>query len=219
MNASYYLAWILSRTIYRLYFRVKVFDSKNVPATGPVILAANHGSFLDPPLVGLGLDRDIHYLARESLFRYPGAGAILRSWNVVPVDRDGDGGSGLKAILNRLLKGEGILLFPEGTRTPDGQLQKARSGVGLVVIKTKAPVIPVRVFGTYDAFGRRHWLPRPKAVAVKYGRPLDLSALRAEAASCDKIRLKQLYRQAADDIMAAIAAMEPKPDNPQALAG
>ena len=157
-----------------------------MPETGAVILASNHASFLDPPLVGAGLKRGINYLARESLFRFPGIGALLRSWNAVPVDRDGGGAAGLKAILDRLLAGGGIILFPEGTRTRDGNLQPARSGIGLVVIKSAAPVVPVRVFGTYEAYGRHIKFPRPKRIAVKYGQPMNFEKLRAEAKNCSK---------------------------------
>ena len=107
MNISYRLGWIGFRALYRFYFRRRVFNAERVPLTGPVILASNHASFLDPPLVGSGLRRPINYLARESLFRFPGIGALLRSWNSVPVDRDGGGAAGLKAILERLLAGGG----------------------------------------------------------------------------------------------------------------
>jgi 1-acyl-sn-glycerol-3-phosphate acyltransferase len=89
MNPSYRIGWIGFRVMYATYFRWRVFGAENVPQTGGVILASNHASFLDPPLVGAGLNRDINYLARESLFRFPGIGALLRSWNSVPVDRDG----------------------------------------------------------------------------------------------------------------------------------
>ena len=162
MNLSYRIAWVGFRAVYATYFRWRVFNPERVPRTGPVILAANHASFIDPPLVGSGLTRDINYLARESLFRFPVVGAILRSWNGVPVDRDGGGAKGLKIILDRLLAGGGIILFPEGTRTKDGNLQPARSGIGLTVIKSNAPVVPVRMFGTFAAYGRNHRFPRPK---------------------------------------------------------
>jgi len=209
MNLSYRLGWHLFRTIYATYFRWRVFDPQNVPLHGGVILASNHASFLDPPLVGAGLRRDINYLARESLFRFPGVGALLRSWNSVPVDRDGGGARGLKAILDRLLAGGAIILFPEGTRTKDGNLQPARSGIGLTVIKSTAPVVPVRVFGTYEAYGRHIKFPRPRRIMVKYGHPMNFEKLRAEARTCDKPRLKEIYQQVADEIMAAIAKLEP----------
>ena len=212
MNLSYRLGWLMFRAVYATYFRWRVFNPENVPLEGGVILASNHASFLDPPLVGAGIPRDINYLARESLFRFPGIGALLRSWNSVPVDREGGGARGLKAILDRLLAGGGIILFPEGTRTRDGKLQPARSGIGLTVIKSTAPVVPVRVFGTFEAYGRVMKIPRPRRIMVKYGRPMNFGHLRAEAKTCDKARLKEIYQHVADEIMAEIAKLEPKVD-------
>jgi len=208
MNLSYRLGWYAFRFVFATYFHWRVFHPERVPLTGPVILAANHASFIDPPLVGAGARRHISFLARKTLF-HSLVGVALRSWRVVPVDRDGGGGAGLKAILDRLLEGGAILLFPEGTRTSDGQLQAARSGIGLVVIKSAAPVVPVRVFGTYQAYGRDRRFPLPHRLLVKYGRPLDFTARRAEAKACSKARLRELYQHVADDIMAAIAKLEP----------
>src|SRR5262245_48242371 len=105
MNWSYRLGWLFFRSLFVVYFRTRFFNPENVPSEGPVILAANHASFLDPPLVGSGLRRMVNYLARDTLFDAPLVGALLRSWKVVPVDRDGGGGAGLKAILDRLRNG------------------------------------------------------------------------------------------------------------------
>ncbi len=212
MNFSYYVGWKVFRFIYATYFRWKRVGREHVPLTGPVILAGNHASFIDPPLIGCALDREINYLGRESLFRYPLVGRLLRSWNSVPVDRDGGGARGLKTILDRLLKGGAIILFPEGTRTSDGRLQPARSGIGLTVIKSEAPVIPVRVFGTFEAMGRHMTFPRPRRIGVVYGAPIDFSALRAEAKTCAKDRTKQIYQEVADRIMAEIGKLEIKWD-------
>jgi 1-acyl-sn-glycerol-3-phosphate acyltransferase len=212
MNPVYYCGWIFFRTVYKVYFRAKWFNAERVPTSGPVILACNHASLIDPPLVGTGLPRGISYLARESLFRFPGIGWLLRNWDAVPVDRDGGGGKGLKAILDRLLAGAGIVLFPEGTRTLDGRLQPARSGIGLTVIKSTAPVVPVRVFGTFEAYGKDARFPRPHQIAVKYGRPMDFTGLRTEAKMCSKPRLKQIYQEVADQIMAEVARLEPCTD-------
>jgi 1-acyl-sn-glycerol-3-phosphate acyltransferase len=209
MNPVYFLGWSFFRLLYAVYFRWRVFHPERVPLAGPVILASNHASFIDPPLVGCGVRRGINYLARESLFRFPGIGWLLRNWNAVPVDRDGGGAKGLKAILDRLLAGGAIILFPEGTRTRDGKLQPARSGIGLTVIKSTAAVVPVRVFGTYEAYGRHVKIPVPLRIGVKYGRPLMFERLRAEAKVCSKPRLKEIYQEVADEIMAAIAKLEP----------
>jgi 1-acyl-sn-glycerol-3-phosphate acyltransferase len=142
----------------------------------------------------------------------PLLGWVLPRIQAVPVDREGGGAKGLKAILDRLLAGAGIILFPEGTRTRDGFLQPARAGIGLTVIKSSCPVVPVRVFGTFEAFGRQMRFPRPRRTSVKFGKPLDFSQLRAEAQVCSKARLKAIYQQTADEIIAAIAKLQPHED-------
>jgi 1-acyl-sn-glycerol-3-phosphate acyltransferase len=215
MNMPYFIGWCGYRALFKLYFRWRVYNAERVPLEGGVILASNHASFLDPPLVGSGVRRGINYLARENLFRFPVMGWVLRQWQVVPVDRDGGGAAGLRAILDRLLLGGAIILFPEGTRTRDGKLQPARSGIGLTVIKSTAPVVPVRVFGTFEAYGRHLRLPRPRRVAVKYGQPMRFEQLRAEAKVCSKPRLKEIYQQVANEIMAAIARLEPYEEKAQ----
>jgi 1-acyl-sn-glycerol-3-phosphate acyltransferase len=210
MNFIYRLVWLLIRLLLHTYFHGRYFHADRVPLTGPVILAANHASFLDPPLIGGGFNRAVNYLARNTLMDIPVFGAVLRRLNVVPVDRDGGGGAGLKAILDRLLIGGVILLFPEGTRTRDGQLQPAKSGIGLTVIKSTAAVVPVRVHGSFDALGRHMKFPLPCRVTVTYGEPLDFKSLREEARICSKPRLKEIYQQVADEIMAEIARLEPQ---------
>jgi 1-acyl-sn-glycerol-3-phosphate acyltransferase len=213
MNFSYFVGWCFVRFVFATYFRWRVFDPERVPTEGPVILAANHASFIDPPLVGAPLHRVVNFLARDTLFRFPGIGRLLRSWNCVPLDRESGGPGGLKGVLDRLRAGGIVLLFPEGTRTADGQLQPARSGIGLVVIKSTAPVVPVRVFGTFEAYARHHRFPRPHQITLKYGKPLQFAGLRAEAEICNKARLKEIYQQVANEIMAAIAQLKPCADS------
>jgi 1-acyl-sn-glycerol-3-phosphate acyltransferase len=212
MTFPYRCGWWFFRAVFAVYFRWRVFNPERVPLTGPVILAPNHASYIDPPLVGAGLRRQISYLARDNIFGVPILGRILRSWEVVPVDRDGGTGRGLKQILNRLEEGGAIILFPEGTRSRHGGLNPAHSGIGLAVIKSSAPVVPVRVFGTHDAFGPHRRLPRPRRVTVKYGQPLWFAEQRTEAAACSKHRVKEIYQQVADEIMAEIARLEPRAD-------
>ena len=212
MTFAYAIGWHFFRLVFAVYFRWRVFNPERVPLTGPVILASNHASYIDPPLVGAGVRRQINFLARDSIFHVPVLASILRSWEVVPVDRDGGTGRGLKAILDRLARGGAIILFPEGTRSRHGELNPARSGIGLAVIKSDGPVVPCRVFGTYAAFGPRMLLPRPRRLTVKYGRPLFFEAWRAEAKTCSKQRVKEIYQQVADEIMAAIAQLQPNED-------
>lgn len=213
MNPSYFVGWSLFRLLFATYFRWRVYQPERVPLTGSVILAANHASYLDPPLVGAGLKRPCSFLARETLFHTPLLGALLRSWESVPVDRDGGTAAGLRGILDRLLSGHAVILFPEGTRSRDGRLQPARSGIGLLVVKSTAPVVPVRVFGSYDAWAKDKKFPSPRRIVVKYGSPLHFEELRAEAKTCSKARLKEIYPQIAADIMTAIARIEPGADS------
>jgi 1-acyl-sn-glycerol-3-phosphate acyltransferase len=208
MTTSYRLIVAVTWLLSRLWFRLRVIGVERVPLDGGVILAPNHVSYLDPFLVGHPVPRALCYLCRESAMRFPILGAMLKSWNAIPVDRDGHGARGLKAIMDALLAGRGVLLFPEGTRTRDGQMQSARSGIGLLVMKSGAPVVPVRIFGMWGAYNRHMTFPRPFRATVKYGEPLRFEALRAEAKTCPKERLKEIYQQVADEIMAAIAAIE-----------
>lgn len=212
MTVAYAVGWRFFRAYFSIYHRFQVFNPERVPLAGPVVLACNHASYIDPPLVGSGVERQINFLARDNIFHVPILAAILRSWEVVPVDRDGGSGRGLKAILDRLSQDRAIILFPEGTRSRHGELNPARSGIGLVVIKSKAPVVPARVFGTYKAFDPHMIIPRPRKLMVKYGRPMLFEALRAEAETCSKPRLKEIYQEVADQIMAEIARLEPKED-------
>jgi 1-acyl-sn-glycerol-3-phosphate acyltransferase len=203
----YRVPWRLFRVFFRFYCRWHVAGTEHVPASGPAILAANHCSFLDPPLVGAALTRTISYLARENLFRFPVFGSVLRAWDVVPVDRDGGSPAGLKAIMEHLRANRAVVLFPEGTRSPQGLLQPARSGIGLLVIKSSAPVVPIHIRGTFQAFSRGMYFPRPHPVSIRFGAPLDFERLRAEAKICTKPRLKEIYREVASDIMVAITRL------------
>jgi 1-acyl-sn-glycerol-3-phosphate acyltransferase len=212
MTFCYAVGWYFFRCYFSMYHRFRVFNVERVPLQGPIILACNHASYIDPPLAGAGIRRQISYLAKDTIFRVPVLASILRSWAVVPVDRDGGTGRGLKAILDRLARGGMVILFPEGTRSRHGELNPARSGIGLTVIKSNAPVVPARVFGTFAAFGVKMLVPRPRQLSVKYGRPMLFEALRAEAQTCSKPRLKEIYQQVADQIMAEIASLEPKED-------
>lgn len=206
--AVYRISSFFARQLARVYFRLGTRGAENVPPLGPVILASNHVSFLDPPLIGAFLPRKVHFLARKTLFDSPLLGWLIRQLQAVPVDRDGGGGAGLKAILDRLGGGAGILLFPEGTRSADGEVKGARAGIGMTVIKSSAPVIPVRIFGAFEAWGRHQKFPRPHRIRIVFGQPLHFEKLRAEAETCDKARLKEIYQEIADQLMDAIRRLK-----------
>ena len=127
----------------------------------------------------------------------------------MPIDRDGVSPAGLRTVLDLLEQGRAVLLFPEGTRSPDGNLQGAKTGVGLAVMKSGAPVVPVRVFGLYDLWGRHQILPRPGRIAIKFGMPLRFERQREEMETASRARSKAIYDEVTREIMDSIRRLEP----------
>lgn len=170
---------------------------------GPVILAANHQSFLDPPFAGGASRRAIYFLARRSLLNGPVLGWLLPKLNVIPVDSEtGRDRTALKALIRILRAGHGTLVFPEGQRTLDGRLQPAQPGLGLVIAKTLAPVVPIRMFGAFEAWPVHEKWPRPGRVTVVVGEPIHFTEEDLLPAS------KDLYQRLSQRVMDAIAALE-----------
>ena len=211
MTPLYWLAWSTSRMLFRNLFRCRVYHPERMPLTGPVIIASNHESYLDPPFVGSSFHRPINYLARENLFSNWLSGPFLSSLNAVPVDRGGGGAKGLKSILERLMDNNAIIIFPEGTRTSDGEIRSAQAGIGLAILKSRALVVPVRVW-TYNAYGRHRAVPRLATTAVKFGHPIHFDSVRERARICPRPELRNLYQQATEETMAAIVRLRPVMD-------
>lgn len=206
-----YQFWrVVVRSLAQVAWDLKIFNVERVPATGPVILACNHVSFADPPLVGVGIPRATHFLARDTLFRNPLFGAWLRSVNSIPVDRDGGGAAGVRAVLSLLECQEMVVLFPEGTRSRDGRLQSARPGVGLIALKSGAPVVPVRLFGLFEIWGRHRRLPGPGGVIVKYGHPIRFDPVNGLEMRSAPITPKGRNQWVAEQIMNAIQVLGPE---------
>ncbi len=195
-----------------IWFRWRVHHRERVPRQGSVILASNHLCYFDPVFVVCALRRMIVGLARADVFRMFLSRVLLRSWGVIPVDQSGTG-RGLKTFLTRLCAGDAVIMYPEGARSFTGQIRAPQAGVGLIIIKSDAPVVPVKVFGAFEAYGRHYLFPRPYKIEIKFGEPLDFAELRSEAKKTkDKERLKELYQQAANDLLHAIATIDPGPD-------
>ena len=202
MNPYYWLGYHFSRLLARLFFDFRIVHRKRMIQTGPVILAMNHQSFFDPPLAGNACDRAIYFLAKKSLMKAPVLGWLLPKLNVIPVEIEGSDRSALKALIRILRAGDGVLLFPEGSRTPDGNLQPALPGLGLVIAKTHAPVVPMRIFGAFDAWpigGKIHFWRR---ITIVVGEPIYFSDRDFETAGRD------LYARLSRRVMDAIATLE-----------
>jgi len=201
MNPYYWVCYNLIKLGGRLFFRLRVLHRERMINHGPVILASNHESYLDPPLVGSVADRAIFFLARKTLLAGPFFGWLLPKLNVIPVDQEGGDRSALKALIRILKAGEGTLVFPEGERTLDGRLRPALPGLGFVIAKTLAPVVPMRIFGAREAWPRGSGRVRFRPITVVVGEPIYFSAADLQPAG------KDVYQRLSQRVMDAIAAL------------
>jgi 1-acyl-sn-glycerol-3-phosphate acyltransferase len=156
-------------------YRLRVEGRENWPTTGGGLVCANHQSFFDPPLVGLTCPRRMNYLARDSLFRMPMLKQLIAFLDAIPIDREGGGLAGLKETLKRLKECELVLIFPEGTRTRDGEVAPLKPGFIAVARRSRAPLVPVAIDGAFQAWPRTAWLPRFSRLAVVIGPPIPTS--------------------------------------------
>jgi 1-acyl-sn-glycerol-3-phosphate acyltransferase len=201
MNFYYWIGYHLSRLAGLLFFRLRVIHRERMIQTGPVILAMNHQSYLDPPLAGTACDRAIYFLARRTLLDVPLLGWVLPKLNVIPVNQEGVDRSAIKALIRVLQAGNGVLVFPEGSRTSDGTLQPAEPGMGLVIAKTLAPVVPMRIFGAREALPRSGGRLRFVPITVVIGEPIFFTAADIQPGG------KDLYARLSNRVMKAIAAL------------
>ncbi len=195
------------RKLVELYFSCgydySVSGLEHVPRSGGLILAANHVSFYDPPALGAKVPRQIHYFARDTLFKGP-LDWLLRRLEVIPVARRAADVASLKLIF-KVLKADGaVALFPEGTRSPDERLMPPKPGAGMIACRSGATVVPARIFGTHQTFGRKHTLPRVGGrIHVTYGSPLTTAEIDPGKDHPER------YLEASRRIMTRIAELRP----------
>lgn len=198
----HYLAYVL----YGMFFRGETFGLEHLPRRGAFLIAANHASFLDPPFIGCQVSRQIAYFARKTLWKPGFASWWLDTVGTIPVDRDGGQDvSAIKRVLKALKEDKGLILFPEGTRSPDGQLKEPKAGVGLIACRAQVPVIPARIYGSFTAYGKGQPLRLGTPVTVVFGPPL------APALYDNPADGKERYQLASQRIFARIAALQPPP--------
>lgn len=204
MSPLYGICHYAVAVAYDVFFRGDVVGTELLPKTGPFLIAANHASHLDPPLIGAQVPRQMSFFARKTLW----SGGIASWWldgvGTIPVDRDGGQDVGaLKRVLRALADGRVMILFPEGTRSPDGHLQTPKPGVGFIVCKTQVPVVPARIFGSFAAFGKGAKLPKPGRIEIVFGHPMPPAAYDDPSAG------KERYQLASQRIMDAVAKLSP----------
>jgi 1-acyl-sn-glycerol-3-phosphate acyltransferase len=163
---------VLCRLLATLGFRYRALGIHHVPRSGGALVVSNHQSHFDPVIVGVPLGRRLNYVARQSLFRFAPFRWLIRSLDAIPLDREGLGLAGMKETMRRLKNGEMVLIFPEGTRTSDGELGPIKPGFGAIVRRTRVAILPVGMDGAYQCWPRSKSFPGFGIVRVVYGRPI-----------------------------------------------
>lgn len=186
-------------------WRGQIVGLEHVPKTGGFILVANHVSYLDPPFLGSFIPRAIFYFARDTLFRPGFMRWLLGALHCIPIRRDAKSDvSAIKNFFKILDSGEGIVMFPEGTRSPDGRLQPVRNGIGMLACRSQVPVVPAYIDGTFEALGRSmKWLSFKYSIKITYAAPLYPKSYDPGPDHPER------YQYAADAVMNAIARLGP----------
>ncbi len=198
MRLHYKLSWIFLNVVAKLLFGFRVVGREYVPPEGPVIIASNHISYCDPPLVGSGVPREVYFLAKEELFRNRLFAWLIRRYNAIPLKRAvGDVGAVKKAV-ELLRQGRAVLMFPEGTRSLSGRFLRPKPGVGMISILTCSPVVPTYVRGT-----NRLWnaLLRRSRLEVRFGEPIYPKIIDGQRDS------KERYQALSEEVMRRIVRL------------
>jgi 1-acyl-sn-glycerol-3-phosphate acyltransferase len=170
----------LCRIVTTTMFELKAYGVEHVPATGGALMISNHESYLDPALIGVQVRRNMTFMAKSELFDVPVFGWVIRRLGAYPV-RQGKGDKGaIDETIRKLQEGHLLNIFPEGARTPDGQLGPIQKGVALVVKRAKVPIVPVVIAGSFEAWPRWRPLPVASPVGVLYGPAIDVSGKKAD---------------------------------------
>jgi len=175
MRWIYWLGWLGFGAAYRSLFGLRIVGAEKLIRSGPVLVASNHQSFLDPPLIGNLYQSEMVFFARKTLFK--GIGKWLYpQWNAIPIDQEKPDMSSMKTVIRKLKEGWRVLVFPEGARTLDGEIGKAAPGVGLIASKAGVPIQPVRIYGADKALPRGSGRMRLARITVVVGEPIILTA-------------------------------------------
>ncbi len=156
-----------------LFVRLRIYGQDNIPQEGSFILVSNHQSYLDPVFCGVGVHRDICYMARDTLFRNKVLGKAIASVNAIPVKRGSADLTALRAVIDRLKLGMGVCLFPEATRSPDGKVAKFKGGFTILCKRTDAMIIPAVIDGAFECWPRHRKFLSRGLVIVCYGEPIS----------------------------------------------
>lgn len=176
---SFSVALVVVRFMAITLFHVRCRGRGRWPTTGGAIVCSNHQSYFDPVLVGLSCDRPLNYVARRTLFRFAPFRWLINWYGAIPIEREGLGIGGLKEMLRRLKRGELVLMFPEGTRTRDGEVGSLHPGICAVARRAKVPIVPVGLDGAYQSWPRHEPRPKLETIHLQIGDPIQPAEVRA----------------------------------------
>ena len=204
MKPLYWFCYTLSGLAAKTVFSYRAFGQENIIEEGPAIMAANHQSYLDPPLVGITCRNELYFLARKTLFEKKLLGSLISRVNALPVDLSRGDLTAVRTIINLLKEGHRTVIFPEGTRSLDGNIQQARPGIGMIIAKTLVPVVPMRIFGSFEAWPKGGKI-RPHRITVVVGKPIRF--VKEDFGGNNR----ESYQKISEQVLATIAAIQ-RPD-------
>lgn len=202
---AYALVRIPLNIFFLLFYGVRYFGKHNVPDTGPLLIVANHQSYYDPPLIGAGVvRRRCNYIARKTLYKFKPLARLIDFLDAIPLDNEGIGFEGIKETLRRLKNGEAVLIFPEGARTFDGEMEPFKPGYLTLALRSRATILPVAISGCFEAWPRTNKLPYLWGqFLVAYDRPIFFEEAKSmkenELQELVESRVRELYRRLRDD--------------------
>lgn len=197
----YGFLWLACNAVGRLLFRYRAMGREHIPKQGGVLVAANHASYLDIPLLGCGIPRRVAFLGRQDLFPVPGLRWLARWLGWIPIRQDRLDREGFGKAIRLIKEGKVVAIYPEGTRSHDGALKPGKPGIGLLVAETGCPVVPVHISGTFEALPTGAVWIRLHPVTVTYGEPIDFSM------DAQRNSGKEFYQHVSRTVMTRIAAL------------
>jgi 1-acyl-sn-glycerol-3-phosphate acyltransferase len=169
----YELAVPVGRLLFKVFFRLRVVGTENVPRHGPGLICCNHCSYMDPMLAAVASPRKVYSLSRKEVYQQPLLGPFVRHLGAVRLDRESLADKGaLESVLRIMDGGDLCIIYPEGTRSPDGCLQKPHNGAAFLAVKSGAPVIPMAVIGSYECWPRQRRMAKVGQITVRIGTPV-----------------------------------------------
>lgn len=189
---AWYAVQFIGCLCFTSLYRFRAWGMANIPASGPVLFLSNHQSFMDPVIIGVGAHRRQFYaMARSSLFAHPAFAWLIRTLNAIPIARGESDIAAMRRCIDVLKANQGLLVFPEGTRTRDGRTARFATGTMLLIKRAKPVIVPVAIEGAYDVWPRDSKAPRLGGrIGLMFGEPIEADALIAMGAEAGLAHLR-----------------------------